>query len=96
MTFVNIAVAISALAGGGALSRFRTESKYWWCFRSFWTIFGCLNLRTSRNGIMGDFGPFWIGKKMLKLQDVFRRSTLDTFLAIFLEFFGCLPSAKIV
>ena len=94
MTFVNIAVAISALAGGGALSRFRTESKYWWCFRSFWTIFGCLNLRTSRNGILGDFGPFWIGKKMLKFQDAFRRSILDTFLAIFYNFLAACQARK--
>ena len=46
MTFVNIAVAISALAGGGGPKNdfaprrnFGTESKYWWCFRSFVDVF---------------------------------------------------------
>ena len=44
MTFVNIAVAISALAGG-AQKRFRTETSLWWCFRLFSMIFGCLSPR---------------------------------------------------
>ena len=63
VTFVNIAVAISALAGG-ALSRFRTESKSCWCFRIFSTIFWCLSFRTHGNGILGHFGKilmeFWV------------------------------------
>ena len=86
MTFVNIAVAISALAGGGALSRFRTASKYWWCVRSFWTIFGCLNLGTSRNGILGDFGPFWIGKKDAKIPRCVSEVHFGHFLVIFYNF----------
>ena len=44
MTFVNIAVAISALAGGGQ-KRFRTETRIRWCFRHFSMIFGCLSAR---------------------------------------------------
>ena len=44
MTFVNIAVAISALAGGGQ-KRFRTETRIRWCFRHFSRIFGCLSAR---------------------------------------------------
>ena len=44
MTFVNIAVAISALAGGGQ-KRFRTEPRIRWCFRHFSRIFGCLSAR---------------------------------------------------
>ena len=54
MTFVNIAVAISALAGGGQKrfrtetrpqKRFRTETRIRWCFRHFSRIFGCLSAR---------------------------------------------------
>ena len=60
MTFVNIPVAISALAEGGALSRFRTESKSWWCFRDFSTVFGCLSFRTHGNGILNHFGKMLI------------------------------------
>ena len=46
MTFVNIAVAISALAGGGGgQKRFRTETIIRWCFRHFSRIFGCLSAR---------------------------------------------------
>ena len=44
MTFVNIAVAISALAGGGQ-KRFRTETRIRWCCRHFSRIFGCLSAR---------------------------------------------------
>ena len=44
MTFVNIAVAISALAGEGQ-KRFRTETRIRWCFRHFSRIFGCLSAR---------------------------------------------------
>ena len=44
MTFVNIAVAISALAGGGQ-KRFRTETRIRWGFRHFSRIFGCLSAR---------------------------------------------------
>ena len=44
ITFVNIAVAISALAGGGQ-KRFRTETRIRWCFRHFSRIFGCLRGR---------------------------------------------------
>ena len=54
ITFVNIAVAISALAGGGQKrfrtetrpqKRFRTETRIRWCFRHFSRIFGCLSAR---------------------------------------------------
>ena len=58
MTFVNIAVAISALAGGGAQKRFRTETRIRWCFRHFSRIFGCLRARGYWNGILGHFGSF--------------------------------------
>ena len=44
ITFVNIAVAISALAGGGQ-KRFRTETRIRWCFRHFSRIFECLSAR---------------------------------------------------
>ena len=50
ITFVNIAVAISALAGGGQ-KRFRTETRIRWCFRHFSRIFGCL----SAEGIEMEF-----------------------------------------
>ena len=46
ITFVNIAVAISALAGEGAKNgfaprpQFSTKSKSWWCCRLFSTVFG--------------------------------------------------------
>ena len=56
ITFVNIAVAISALAAGGGQKRFRTETSYWWCLRVFSMIFGCLSLRRYWNGILGHFG----------------------------------------
>ena len=46
ITFVNIAVAISALAGGGGpQKRFRTETRIRWCFRHFSRIFECLSAR---------------------------------------------------
>ena len=47
-------------------------------------FFWCLNLRTHRNGMLGNFGSFWI---KLKFQDAFRRSILGTswrFFTIFL------------
>ena len=53
-----IAVAISALAGGGAQRRFRTETSPWWCFRLFSRIFGYLSARGYWNGILGHFGSF--------------------------------------
>ena len=68
MTFVNIAVAISALAGGGCGPKtvshqdrnFPTESKSCGCFRAFSTIFGCLSFRMhGLNGILGHVRSFW-------------------------------------
>ena len=62
VTFVNIAVAISALAGGGGpLKKFRTEPFLSWCFRIFWPIFGCCGQRGYWNGILGRFGGSWNG-----------------------------------
>ena len=64
MTFVNIAVAISALAGGGgAQKRFRTETRIRWCFRHFSRIFGCLSARGYWNGILGSF---WVAFRQWK------------------------------
>ena len=56
ITFVNIAVVISALAGGGGPKtvshrddNFCTESRSWLCFRDCSTSFGCLSFRTHGN-----------------------------------------------
>ena len=67
MTFVNIAVAISALAGG-AQKRFRTETRIRWCFRHFSRIFGCLSARGYWNGILGHFGSFPAMEKRPKMK----------------------------
>ena len=67
MTFVNIAVAISALAGG-AQKRFRTGTRIRWCFRHFSRIFGCLSARGYWNGILGHFGSFPAMEKRSKLK----------------------------
>ena len=67
MTFVNIAVAISALAGG-AKKRFRTETRIRWCFRHFSRIFGCLSARGYWNGILGHFGSFPAMEKRPKMK----------------------------
>ena len=78
MTFVNIAVAISALAGGVGQKRFRTEiwpqkrfrteTSLWWCFRLFSRIFGCLSARGYWNGILGHFGSFPAMEKRQKMK----------------------------
>ena len=77
MTFVNIAVAISALAGGGQKrfrtetrpkKRFRTETRIRWCFRHFSRIFGCLSARGYWNGILGHFGSFPAMEKRPKMK----------------------------
>ena len=58
VTFVNIAVAFSALAAGeGAQKRFRTEPGIGLCLRDFWTIFACRSRRYG-DGILGRFGRF--------------------------------------
>ena len=67
ITFVNIAVAISALAGG-AQKRFRTETRIRWCFRHFSRIFGCLSARGYWNGILGHFGSFPAMEKRPKMK----------------------------
>ena len=67
ITFVNIAVAISALAGGGQ-KRFRTETRIRWCFRHFSRIFGCLSARGYWNGILGHFGSFPAMEKRPKMK----------------------------
>ena len=82
MTFVNIAVAISALAGGGAQKRFRTETRIRWCFRHFSRIFGCLSARGYWNGILGHFGSFPAMEKRPKMK-----KTL--YIARFCRVFGC-------
>ena len=81
MTFVNIAVAISALAGGGQ-KRFRTETRIRWCFRHFLRIFGCLSARGYWNGILGHFGSFPAMEKRPKMK-----KTL--YIARFCRVFGC-------
>ena len=81
MTFVNIAVAISALAGG-AQKRFCTETKIRWCFRHFSRIFGCLSARGYWNGILGHFGSFPAMEKRPKMK-----KTL--YIARFCRVFGC-------
>ena len=93
MTFVNIAVAISALAGGGGAQkrfrtetrpqkRFRTETRIRWCFRHFSRIFGCLSARRYWNGILGHFGSFPAMEKRPKMK-----KTL--YIARFCRVFGC-------
>ena len=82
MTFVNIAVAISALAGGGGQKRFRTETRIRWCFRHFSRIFGCLSARGYWNGILGHFGSFPAMEKRPKMK-----KTL--YIARFCRVFGC-------
>ena len=67
ITVVNIAVAISALAGGGQ-KRFRTETRIRWCFRHFSRIFGCLSARGYWNGILGHFGSFPAMEKRPKIK----------------------------
>ena len=67
ITFVNIAVAISALAGGGQ-KRFRTETRIRWCFRHFSRIFGCLSARGYWNWILGHFGSFPAMEKRPKIK----------------------------
>ena len=81
MTFVNIAVAISALAGGGQ-KRFRTETRIRWCFRHFSRIFGCLSARGYWNGILGHFGSFPAMEKRPKMK-----KTL--YIARLCRVFGC-------
>ena len=62
MTFVNIAVAISALAGGGQ-KRFRTETKFWHrvhilvVFSNFFDDFWMSELP---NAWKWNFGSFWV------------------------------------
>ena len=67
ITFVNIAVAISALAGGGGegQKRFGTER---WCLRDSSTLFGCLSLRGYWNGILGHFGKLPAMEKRTKMK----------------------------
>ena len=81
ITFVNIAVAISALAGGGQ-ERFRTETRIRWCFRHFSRIFGCLSARGYWNGILGHFRSFPAMEKRPKMK-----KTL--YIARFCRVFGC-------
>ena len=82
MTFVNIAVAISALAGGGGQKRFRTETRIRWCFRHFSRIFGCLSARGYWNGILGHFGSFPAMEKWPKMKK-------QLYIARFCRVFGC-------
>ena len=88
------------LRGGGAKTvshrdrKKSTESSCWWCFRSFWTIFGCLNWKTHRNGILGDFGSFWIGKKHAKIPRCVSEVHFGHFLAMFYHFFAACQARK--
>ena len=81
ITFVIVAVAISALAGGGQ-KRFRAETRIRWCFRHFSRIFGCLSARGYWNGILGHFGSFPAMEKRPKMK-----KTL--YIARFCRVFGC-------
>ena len=83
ITFVNIAVAISALAAGGGEKRFRTETRIRWWFRHFSKIFGCLSARGYWNGILGHFGSFPAMEKRPKMK----KKTL--YIARFCRVFGC-------
>ena len=58
VTFVDIAVAISASAGGG-LKIFAPKPFLCWCFCNFWTIFACQRSRRYGERILGRFegGP---------------------------------------
>ena len=56
VTFVNIAVAISALAGRGGAKTISHRDLVLVVFACFSTIFGCLSLRGYWNGILGHFG----------------------------------------
>ena len=81
ITFVDIAVAISALAGG-AQKRFRTETRIRWCFRHFSRIFGCLSARGYWNWILGHFGSFPAMEKRPKMKKTW-------YIARFCSVFGC-------
>ena len=70
MPFVNIAVAISALAGGGK-NGFAPRPEYGGVIDIFWgclMIFGCLSARGYWNGILGHFGSFPAMEKRPKIK----------------------------
>ena len=90
MTFVNIAVAISALAGGGGPKTISHRDGILAPSPNPGGVFVGLNLRTHRNGILGDFGSFWIGKKDAKIPEVH----FGHFLAICCNFFAACQARK--
>ena len=51
-------------------------------------------MRTSRNGILGDFGPFWIGKKDAKIPRCVSEVHFGHFLAMFYHFFAACQARK--
>ena len=67
VTFVNIGVAISALAGGDQ-ERFRTEPGIGWCLRDFWTILACRRSRRYVDGILDRFGRLPASEKRTKIK----------------------------
>ena len=95
MTFVNIAVAISALAGGGGPFQDFAPSPntggVFVVFGRFLDVWIWERLEMEFWVILAHFGS---GKKMLKFQDAFRRSILDTFLAIFYNFLAACQARK--
>ena len=58
VTFVYIAVAISALAGGGPFKNFAPKPFLCWCFRNFSDDFWALDLKRV---LRWNFGSFWGG-----------------------------------
>ena len=67
MTFVNIAVAISALAGGGPKTVSHRDQNTV-VFSTFFEDFGCLSARGYWNGILGHFGSFPAMEKRPKMK----------------------------
>ena len=68
-TFVNIAVAISALArGGGPLKKLRTEPGIKWSLRDFSAIFGWRTLRGHGTGTWARFGKVPSPKKTTNMK----------------------------
>ena len=80
VTFVYIAVAISALAGGGALKNFAPKPFPCWCFRNFSDVFWGLDLKRV---LIWNFGSFWgdfgTGKEEKQKQNSVHRDVLEGF-----------------
>ena len=80
VTFVYIAVAISALAGGGALKNFAPKPFPCWCFRNFSDVFWGLDLKRVLRWNFGSFwGDFRTGKEEKQEQNSVHRDVLEGF-----------------